>query len=216
MPNWVFNSLSIEAEPQVLTQIRAHLSAPYETQYMDWKTNEPYKAVVEQPLSFWNIIKPTNLDTYYDKPNDKQDHPDHWYAWNIRNWGVKWEAKEVYENDDFTEGEGITFYNFDTAWGIPNEAMLELSRQYPTATLELEFEEEGGWGGTIVYTNGCEETTEEYNDKCRQCGTLDQMEMCDACDNYLCSHCNYGSFIEEEKLSECETHKHLLKEAVNG
>lgn len=217
MPNWVFNSLSIEAEPQVLAQIRAQVSAPYETQHLDWRTNERVKEMVEQPFSFWNIIKPTNLDAYHDDPvTHDQSGSDHWYNWNLRNWGVKWEAREAYEKDDFTEGDGETFYNFDTAWGIPNEAMLELSRQYPTATLELEFEEEGGWGGTIVYTNGCEETTEEYNDKCRQCGALDQMEMCDNCENYLCTKCNYGSFIEEEKLSECETHKHLLEGATIG
>jgi len=82
----------------------------------------------------------------------------------------------------------------------------------PTATLELEFEEEGGWGGTIVYTNGCEETTEEYNDKCRQCGALDQMEMCETCENYLCTKCNYGSFVDEDTLKECEVHKDIAKE----
>ena len=211
MPNWVFNSLMIEAEPQVLAQIRAQVSAPYESQHLDWRTNERVKEMVEQPFSFWNIIKPTDLDAYHDDPvTHDQSGRDHWYNWNLRNWGVKWEARAAYEKDDFTEGDSDTFYNFDTAWGIPNDAMLELSRQYPTATFELEFEEEGGWGGTIVYTNGCEETTEEYNDKCRQCGALDVMDYCDTCECDVCAKCNYAEFAPEIM---CETHKE--KEASN-
>ena len=217
MPNWVFNSLVIEAEPQVLAQIRAQVSAPYDHEYIDWQTNAIKVGKVEQPFSFWNIIKPSNLEAYHDKPNTKQelDNPDHWYNWNIRNWGVKWDAKEVYESDDFTEGDSETFYNFDTPWGVAEPVMLELSRQYPTAKLSLEFEEEGGWGGEIVFTNGEAETIEEYNDKCRQCGALDQMEMCETCENYLCTKCNYGQFIDEDTLKECETHKQLAKEASN-
>jgi hypothetical protein len=214
MPNWVFNSLMIEAEPQVISKIKAQVSAPYECEHLDWQTNQPVKQMVEQPFSFWNIIKPTNLDAYHDKPDAKQDLSvaDHWYNWNIRNWGVKWEAKEVYENES---DESMLSYNFDTPWGVAENAMLELSRQYPTAKLSLEFEEEQGWGGEIVFTNGESEVIEEYETKCRQCGALDTFESCEKCDNYLCSKCNYGEFIDEDTLKECETHKQLAKEASN-
>ena len=214
MPNWVFNSLLIEAEPQIISKIKAQVSAPYECEHLDWQTNQPVKQMVEQPFSFWNIIKPTNLDAYHDKPGVKQDisQPDHWYNWNIRNWGVKWEAKEVYENES---DESMLSYNFDTPWGVAENVMLELSRQYPTAKLSLEFEEEQGWGGEIVFTNGESEVIEEYETKCRQCGALNTFESCEKCDNYLCSKCNYGEFIDEDTLKECETHKQLAKEASN-
>ncbi len=214
MPNWCYNTLLIEAEPQVISKIKAQVSAPYECEHLDWQTNQPVKQMVEQPFSFWNIIKPTNLDAYHDKPGVKQDisQPDHWYNWNIRNWGVKWEAKEVYENES---DESMLSYNFDTPWGVAEPAMLELSRQYPTAKLSLEFEEEQGWGGEIVFTNGESEVIEEYETKCRQCGALNTFESCEKCDNYLCSKCNYGEFIDEDTLKECETHKQLAKEASN-
>jgi len=215
MPNWVFNSLSIEAEPQVLAQIRAQVSAPYESQYLDWKTNEPVKEMVEQPFSFWNIIKPTDLDAYHDNPvTHDQSGRDHWYNWNIRNWGVKWEAREAYEKDDVTEGDTDTFYNFDTAWGIPNEAMLELSRQYPTASLELEYEEENGWGGCILYENGTSTETEEYENKCKDCYALNTLEYCEECSNQLCSTCNDIGEADLDALKECETHKHLVQEVT--
>jgi hypothetical protein len=209
MPNWVFNSLIIEAEPQVISKIKAQVSAPYESEHLDWRTNQPVKQMVEQPFSFWNIIKPTNLDAYHDKPDAKQDLSvaDHWYNWNIRNWGVKWEAKEVYENES---DESMLSYNFDTPWGVAENAMLELSRQYPTAKLSLEFEEEQGWGGEVVFTNGESETIQEYNDKCRQCGALDVMDYCDTCECNVCAKCNYAEFAPEIM---CETHKE--KEASN-
>lgn len=214
MPNWVYNSLVITGEADVIAKIKEQVSAPYETQHFDFVSGTSKPAKVEQPFSFWNIIKPTDIGAYHDKADGDQSGRDHWYNWNLRNWGVKWDASDV---DDSGEEDATTLvYTFSTPWGIPNEAMLALSEQYPTASLELEFEEETGWGGTIVYDNGCEETTEEYNTKCRQCGELESMDSCDQCENYLCSKCNYGEFIEEDTLKECEVHKHLLKEAVNG
>ena len=215
MPNWVFNSLAIEAEPQVMAQIRAQLSAPYETQHLDWRTNERVKEMVEQPFSFWNIIKPTDLDAYHDNPETHdQSGRDHWYNWNIRNWGVKWEAKNAYESEDFTEGDGETFFNFETAWGIPDTALLTLSEQYPTASFELEYEEETGWGGCIVYENGTSTETEEYENKCRDCSALNTLDYCEDCGNELCLACNYTREADQDTLKECEQHKHLAQEVT--
>jgi len=211
MPNWVYNSLVIEGDADVLTRIAQQLATPHETQHLDWKTNEVKTEMVEQPFSYWNIIKPTNLDEYYDKPDTKQDHPDHWYSWNTSNWGVKWNASSAERHD--TE-DGSLCYTFESPWGIPNEALLTLSKQYPTVTLELEFEEETGWGGTIVYDNGNEETTEEYDNKCRDCSALNTLDYCDDCGNELCSKCNNISEADKDALKECETHKHLAQEVT--
>ena len=209
MPNWVYNSLVITGEAEVIAKIKAQVSAPHEVKHLDWKTNELVAEMNEEPFSFWNIIKPTDLDAYHDNPvtHDQSGH-DHWYNWNLRNWGVKWDAKsaEIHEEEDDS-----LCYTFETPWGIPHNALFELSRQYPTATLELEYEEEQGWGGTIVFTNGEAEETEEYESKCRQCGTLETMDYCETCECQVCSKCNYAEFAPEIM---CETHKE--KEKVNG
>lgn len=210
MPNWVMNSLLIEAEPAVIAQIKAQVSAPFQTQHLDWQTNEVKVQMVEQPFAFWNIIKPTNLEAYHDKPDTKQDHPDHWYQWNMRNWGVKWDAANGEEHD--TESEKELLYNFDTPWGVAEDVFLELSRQYPTARLELEYEEETGWGGRIVFDNGTRLVEEEYNEKCRDCNALNTLDYCDDCGNQLCSECNDIGEADKDALKECETHKHLLEE----
>ena len=211
MPNWVYNSLVIEGDADILTRIAQQLATPHENKHLDWQTGENKSEMVEQPFSYWNIIKPENLDTYFDKPEDKQDHPDHWYAWNNRNWGVKWNASSAERHD--TE-DGSLCYTFESPWGIPNEALLTLSKQYPTVTLELEFEEETGWGGTIVYDNGNEEETEEYDNKCRDCSALNTLDYCEECSNELCSACNNIGEADKDALKECETHKHLAQEVT--
>ncbi len=210
MPNWVFNSLVIEGEASKIAEVKAQLAQPFEEKHYNFIDGTHKTEIRNEPLSFWNIIKPTDLEAYYDAKDKPQTSEDHWYNWNIRNWGVKWDASDVYFVEESEEPTSLC-YNFSTPWGVPNEAMLTLSEQYPTLTFELEFEEEQGWGGTIVYTNGCEETTEEYNDKCRQCGALDVMDYCDECECNVCAKCNYAEFAPEEM---CETHKE--KETVNG
>jgi hypothetical protein len=167
MPNWVNNSLVIFAKPDVITKMREQLSAPYPSVEYDWQTKETTTVTVNEPFSFWNIIKPTNLTAYYDSPADEsQRHPDHWYAWNINNWGCKWEARDVEEH---SEDEGELVFTFSTPWGVPELALLELSRQYPTASIENEFEEESGWGGETHYVNGVETEVDGYNYRCYAC-----------------------------------------------
>jgi hypothetical protein len=211
MPNWVYNSLEITGEPAILEQIKAQLATPYETKHLDWKTNELKSEMVEQSFAFWNIVKPTDLDAYHDNPTTHdQNGRDHWYNWNIRNWGVKWEAK--YGDAHHPEDGSSLVYTFETAWGIPDNAMLALSEQYPTASLELEYEEETGWGGCILYENGNSTETEEYDNKCRDCGALNTLDYCEDCSNQLCSACNDTGEADLDALKECETHKHLAQE----
>lgn len=167
MPNWVYNTLVIHDEPEVIAKIREQLSAPFEFQEYDWQTKESKAVTVNEPFSFWNIKKPTNMTEYWDYDGTTQKDDDHWYYWNIRNWGVKWEARDV---EDMSEDDSKMFYvSFATAWGIPDQAMLELSRQYPTAKIELEFEEETGWGGEHHFVNGVDTEVSGYNYRCNEC-----------------------------------------------
>lgn len=171
MPNWVYNTLVIHAEPDVIAKMREQLSAPYTSVEYDWQSNESKFVTVNEPFSFWNIKKPTNLAEYWDYEGTTQKHEDHWYSWNIRNWGVKWEAREVEDKmlEEEESSDKMLYFMFETAWGIPDQAMLELSRQYPTAKLELEFEEETGWGGEQHYSNGVDTEISGYNYRCNEC-----------------------------------------------
>jgi hypothetical protein len=93
-------------------------------------------------------------------------------------------------------------------------ALQKLSAQYPTLLFTLSYEEETGWGGCIVYDNGNEETTQEYDNKCRDCDELNTLDCCDDCGNELCSKCNNISEADKDALKECKTHKHLAQEVT--
>ena len=59
-----------------------------------------------------------------------------WYAWNLDNWGVKWDASNCNISNDSPETNSITFA-FDTPWGCPEHFVRELSKLYPTSNFEM-------------------------------------------------------------------------------
>ena len=128
MPNWVTNSVSIEASPDVIKQIAGQLSAPYDRPHEDWKTQEITVVTVKEPIQFFNILRPDNLEEYYKTCDSSQfENPLNWYNWNTSHWGTKWDAREP-DSDISDDGTVIT-YSFDTAWSPPVPVFLELSRQ---------------------------------------------------------------------------------------
>lgn len=160
MPNWVSNYLSATGEPATVQALKEALAKPYATNYQDYVRGEDGKFTTKQVegmhesvISFWNIVAPTDLVAYFGS-NDVADRtPDHWYSWNIREWGCKWDACEA----EITEGlpEGEIMYKFDTPWAPPLDLFInKLSRQYPTLVFTHEFEEEQGWGGEFAFCNG--------------------------------------------------------------
>ena len=165
MPNWVMNTLSITGTPEVIAQMKAQLSAPYEVSHYDFRSKETETIKVEQPFSFWNIIKPTDLEAYNDAKDKPQTGADHWYSWNIRNWGTKWDVRGVQASES---PESLGF-GFDTAWSPPIEAIDKLAEQYPTASITLDYTEEQGWGGTHEWEDGMGCDTDSYEYKCWEC-----------------------------------------------
>ena len=170
MPNWVYNGVVITGNSKDIALVKEQLARPSKQQHIHFPSNEIVQTVNDSVFQFWNIVAPTNLDAYHDQPNVKQDltNPDHWYNWNLRNWGVKWDASDVYFVAESETPESLC-YTFSTPWGVPTDALLELSRQYPDITIENEWEEEQGFGGTLVFQNGIEEETDGYEYKCNDC-----------------------------------------------
>jgi hypothetical protein len=173
MPNWCYNTLLIEAEPQVIAKIKAQLSAPYERKTQDLPSYEWKTETVQKDLSFWNIIRPSDdrLGEYYGTHGyangEKQGDTEwNWYNWNIHNWGVKWDASE---SELVEESETSLQYRFDTPWGVAEGALIALSTQYPDVQFDLEFEEETGWGGEVEFTNGVSKVVNEFAQKCYSC-----------------------------------------------
>jgi hypothetical protein len=127
MPNWVSNSVRVTGDRKELQRFAEQATKSYD---------HPFGGVRNEHLSFWNFVKPENLDAY---END-------WYDWNIKNWGVKWDASDVYFED---WGGNELAYDFETPWGVPTGAYDAMAYQYPTLNFSVRFLEEQGWGGEI-------------------------------------------------------------------
>lgn len=208
MPNWVFNSLCVSGEPESITKLKEKLNQPV-TKMIDeynFETKEYTQREVTKSnpiISFWNIIAPTNLEAYAKQPTYKASFDemmngagDDWYSWNNRNWGTKWDVgkwddEEYSDTEIMDEGSGFIIYRFNTAWSPPFPVIQTLSKQYPELVVDLEYEEEGGWGGEITFKNGEIIDQKEYENRCSECDRYDTMEWNEEDGIEKCKECGY-------------------------
>jgi hypothetical protein len=155
----------------------------------------------------------------YDGPQPKNENfeeamkfkSDHWYDWNVRNWGTKWDVAvssletnpDTYMEDTVNGENHVVYYNFETAWSRPMTALLTLSEQYPDLLFTLSYEEETGWGGECELLRGKVISESQYDNMCRNCdGTYLDNEItgCDDCGDYPCPLCGWSNDM-------CELHQ---------
>ena len=191
MPNWVYNSLVVSGDKSELDKMVAQLNQPFVKNFPQHNFVDGgivYTADVQtydNPVfAFWNIVKPTDLDAYYEtdvhkgNKNIKKDsdgkfdqgefmaefirsmsEDQDWYHWNCRNWGTKWDVA-VDNNSQYSDtrltvnDDGSVMYHFNTAWSPVGEVLMKLSEQYPTLEFDYEYEEEQGWGGKCTFLGG--------------------------------------------------------------
>lgn len=172
MPNWVYNNLSIEGTEEAIAKVKAQLNKPIVKQYGEDKEATTYSNPI---FSFWNILPPPEdkLEEYFGThgfaDGKKQGESEYnWYNFNNAKWGTKWDVA-VSDDEKWAEteitGESATHisYRFNTAWSPPLPVIEELSVQHPELTITLEYEEEQGWGGEIVWTEEGSSIINEYD-----------------------------------------------------
>ena len=108
MPNWVYNSLSIEGSKELIADVKHMLNKPFKKSHDSWNMANNQMEVSETAYSnpifaFHNIYNHIQ-DGVSDEEYLKQpDHTlplqeslmfkgNHWYDWNVRNWGTKWDV----------------------------------------------------------------------------------------------------------------------------
>lgn len=70
-----------------------------------------------------------------------------WYAWNVANWGTKWDCKDA---SIVCETSGMVTFIFDTAWSPPNPWLAAVALMEPTLRFTMTFEDEGcEFAGTL-------------------------------------------------------------------
>jgi hypothetical protein len=226
MPNWVYNSLDVAGSEQDIANLKKQLNQPFSITHDSYniETGEYEKKPTSYSnpvFGFWNVIRPTDLEAYFgEQPKHDPDKPvsfdsNHWYDWNVRNWGTKWEVG-VHDDDRYPdteimdEGKDFISYRFNTAWSPPLPIVGELSVQYPNLTFTLSYEEETGWGGEVVFVNGNGAEIESYESKCRDCDEIDTLEYCDNGCGQLCESCHWLGEADLDCVAECDIHKVFL------
>jgi len=171
MPNWVRNTLEINAPSAELAQaFLKEMSQPRpEAVYENYEWTGEI-ATGGENFSFWNLTAPPadRLEEYFGRSgyvDGKQvgETEYNWYNWNIQNWGCKWDCQDVYVADN---GNKLTV-SFSTAWDVPRGIVVAMAKKYPDLQIEWRYLEEQCWGGVYtLYAGHAEETQSWDNPSC--------------------------------------------------
>ena len=160
MPNWCFNTLSIDGDAENITKFR------------NWLGDAPLTLQKIRPM-------PKELEeTTSPVPENQQDKSaeliekygsDNWYDWHVKYWGTKW---DVEVNEDDSTDENI-YYSFESAWGPSLEATKYLSTLFPDLTFTHKYYETGvGFAGSLTIKGedydevvyDCDDSKESYRE----------------------------------------------------
>ena len=235
MPNWVYNTLTIQGPKDQVDSIRKQLNTPYQKSFDNWNMETQQMEIKEylfpNPVfAFHNIYNHTQEGISDEEYLKQPDHTlpiaealmfkgNHWYDWNVRNWGTKWDVA-VSHDDEYPDTEELEYksegednwvvYKFNTAWSPPAPAMEKLSALVPNCVVTLSFEEETGWGGEYEFVNGEMTAESDYENKCRDCDSENCMEYCENDCGEICNECNYLGEADLDLVAECDVHKVYL------
>ena len=86
------------------------------------------------------------------------------YDWQVEHFGVKWDAETT--NVKFDKDGKSVVIQYNTPWGSPEKVIYEMAQKWPKFHIEHEYEEEGGWGGSMQYEGDEEEgvSASEYSE----------------------------------------------------
>ena len=191
MPNWVYTYLDITGKEEDLREFIDKAKQPYATHHTGGfevgedgaKVFNPelvVEGVSDEPLSFWNFKKPTDLEAYFSNTRERPENWEEmsieekvahdmkfegngWYSWNCREWGTKWDTCESELMDNSSVKDGHISYKFDTAWSPAEGAFQAMIEQHPNLHFSFHCEEEQGWGVEYESSNGNLSVVKEWD-----------------------------------------------------
>ena len=108
MPNWCYNYLDISGDETLIADIKRQLNKPFAKDHDSWNPAtgqmEVSQTTYSSPVFAFHNIYNHRQDGISDEEYIKQpDHSmpleealmfkgNHWYDWNVRNWGTKWDV----------------------------------------------------------------------------------------------------------------------------
>jgi hypothetical protein len=234
MPNWVYNGLTIEGNPEQVKSLIKQMNKPFVQSIVpngDLAYQVKQRKYVNPIFAFHNIYSHTDAGITDEQYHAVPVFPEKfslaftgtdWYNFNNREWGTKWDVAvaedDKYSNTSIQEAENgenyVVYYNFETAWSRPVPAIEKLSSQYPTLLFTLSYEEETGWGGEMEFLRGVIISESEYDNKCRDCDAVDVLEYCENECGEICSVCHWLGDADLTAVAECDDHKVYLDTKV--
>lgn len=235
MPNWVFNGLTIEGNPEQVKGLMKQMNKPFINHYEahgDLAYNIKQVKFTNPIFAFRNIYSYVDAgitkEEYLQQPPRSTDKDwfkfdtNDWYNFNVREWGTKWDVgvsdEDKYPDTNMEEAENgenyVVHYNFNTAWSRPVPALQKLSAQYPNLLMTLSYEEETGWGGEMEFLRGEIISESEYENQCRDCDAIDQMEYCENDCGEICGNCHWLGEANLDDVAKCDEHKVYLDTKV--
>ena len=215
MPNWVFNGLTIEGNPEQVKALITQMNKPFIysiTPVGDLSYDVKQTKYVNPIFAFHNIYNYKDAgitdEVYHGQPPRYTDfseamkfNTNDWYNFNVREWGTKWDVAvsedDKYPDTNMEEAENgenyVVHYNFNTAWSVPRQAISRLSAQYPTLLFTLSYEEETGWGGEMEFLRGIIISQSEFETLCRECDETDCLDYDEEKGVQICQKCGYES-----------------------
>lgn len=185
MPNWCFNSISVEGAPEDIQEFDAQFKKKHESYSGGTTTmmkaqldSSDTKKMLQDYVDFRIVdnngsLTVHHIDSVEEKegysfsnivPLTKEHYLNGWYDWSIDNWGTKWDLSET--NVEFDVGGAGISYSFETAWGPPEPAVAAMSRLFPNLRFEHTYEEGGmQFAGIVEYEHGMEVSRRETDDK---------------------------------------------------
>lgn len=162
MPNWAYSTLDIHGETSELKKFKEFA-----------KSSDGERDSLFDFNKFIPMPKELRTTTKGSNHVENQEYirrfgADNWYDWSCDNWGTKWNACDVYADDN---EEGRLFYTFETAWSRISDKLWEaIKNKFPTLVFEFSCDEEGGFfysdtiDGAIVDTEGEREREEDEDE----------------------------------------------------
>ena len=157
MPNWCKNIVEVFGEEADIKAFKEMVASEEEAFSLN--------SILPVPIELHDVQSPVRIMTEQEiqeyKESHKDIHPDYpiggpitqetsdrlnkqygdnnWYDWCNRNWDTKWDASEVYFQDD----GWMLRYEFDTAWNPPEAICHALREKFPDLNISWFFREDG-------------------------------------------------------------------------
>lgn len=151
MPNHITNIITFQAKEE---ELREALKG--ENGAVD------FNSIIAMPTALKGTESPCRLDKAEQKELMNRYGATDWYDWSIKNWGTKWNAYRILDEQGLIE--------FETAWSTPSPIFEKLAKTIKGCKFTVEYADEdiGRNCGTFTcsYEDGCEleypEDSEEF------------------------------------------------------